>query len=170
MYFWGMTGVGKSSLGKKMAKSLGWEFLDLDRAISKAEGLSVSSIFQERGEGYFRDIERKVLHSFHDKQKVIIATGGGTPCFHNNDNWMLEHGLCIWLDAPIGMIANRITNAKSKRPLLEGLEEGALLRKLDQMMDLRGKNYQKAHMIVSVNNVTDTQLASMLQSIIQETP
>lgn len=165
-----MMGVGKSSLSKKMANRLEWEHIDLDEAIVKTTGKSVPALFAEHGESYFREVERKALLTTKDYEKLIVSAGGGTPCHADNAEWMLHYGLCVWLDAPIGMIAHRLEHAKTERPKLKGLKGDALLKRLEEMMEERAPYYRKAHMIVSVNNIKDDQLASMLRSIIQETP
>ncbi|MCC6726394.1 MAG: shikimate kinase, partial [Saprospiraceae bacterium] len=77
----GFMGVGKSFLGKALAERLGLPFVDLDEIIEEQEGMSISSIFSSKGEAYFRVVEASCLRNLASKDNLVIATGGGAPCF-----------------------------------------------------------------------------------------
>ena len=93
----GFMGCGKTTLGKKLAKHLNFNFIDLDRFIENKTVKSINVIFDEKGEQYFRDLEKESLNEIYKMDNLVIATGGGTPCFSDNMQTMLEKGICIYL-------------------------------------------------------------------------
>ena len=96
----GMPSSGKSTLGKQIAKALSYEFIDLDQKIEFSEGKKIADIFSLHGEEYFRKIEAEQLRKIPVNSRIIIATGGGTPCFHDGINYIKENGWSIFLDVP----------------------------------------------------------------------
>ena len=84
IYLIGLMGSGKSTLGPQLARNLQYEFIDMDSYIEEKEQLSIPQIFQKQGEDFFRKVEAEALNDLSSKQKVVISTGGGTPCFHDN--------------------------------------------------------------------------------------
>lgn len=131
----GFMGAGKSSLGKYAAKRQGMEFIDLDHWIEANEGVSIAEIFSEQGEEAFRKLERSALEKVctaEREQDLLLSCGGGTPCFYDNVEYMNQQGTTIYLKLSPGMLANRLKNAKSMRPLLEGVTdlEGFIREKL----------------------------------------
>ncbi len=110
--------VGKTTYGKKIAAALGCTFLDLDEMIAADEQLSVSEIFKQKGEAYFRQVEAKALHKTNDLKNVVISCGGGTPCFLNNMEWMNNHGVVVHFTMPFGMLVSRLVQHKESRPLI----------------------------------------------------
>lgn len=113
----GFMGVGKTYLGRALAKSLGFDFVDLDELIENRTGMSVPAIFQQFGEAVFRQIEAESLRSLSNLPSVV-ATGGGTPCFHGNMTWMNENGITIYFHATPTLLAERLRHEKLARPLL----------------------------------------------------
>jgi len=114
----GMMGVGKTSIGKRLAAYLDMPFVDADEEIETAAGLSITEIFTKFGESYFRDGERRVIARLIDGTPKVIATGGGA--FVNADTraLILERAISIWLDADVKVLANRV-GRRSHRPLLK---------------------------------------------------
>jgi shikimate kinase len=88
IYLLGMMGVGKSTLGKQLARQLHYSFIDLDKAIEQAEGKSIPDLFEQKGESYFRLVEQRQLKETARKNHIVIAVGGGTPCYYENMEWM----------------------------------------------------------------------------------
>jgi shikimate kinase len=136
----GMPGSGKSTTGKYLSEELGYEFIDLDDRIVESEGTSIKSIFNSKGEDYFRDVEARELRKL-DETKVVIATGGGTPCFHNGMTWMNENGFTLFLHTPKSELIKRTARA-AHRPLI-----GAEVEKsINDLLGKRLKTYKKARM------------------------
>ena len=113
----GYMGCGKSTIGKKASNKLGVPFLDLDELISLKTGMEVHEIFTRKGEDFFRQTESSILHNYPFKSNTIVATGGGTPCFCNNHQFMRSVGVTIYLKVSLGEIINRL-QLDNKRPLL----------------------------------------------------
>ena len=113
----GMMGVGKSTIGRKLAQLLGLPFRDADDEIEEAAQLSIAEIFERFGEGHFRDGERRVIARLLDSGPGVIATGGGA--FVQPDTRALIHGkgIAIWLDSDVATLVDRVTR-KDTRPLL----------------------------------------------------
>jgi shikimate kinase len=117
-----MPGSGKSSLGKKLAHRLGWNFTDLDEKITELGGRSPAQWLEQSGENAFRKEEARVLRLLNLEYDQIIACGGGTPCFEQNLEWMQENGMCIFIDMPLTSLAQRLSQSRGidRRPLLQG--------------------------------------------------
>src|SRR5688500_8759491 len=97
IYLTGFMGSGKSTVGRLLAQTLQFPFMDLDQELERSESNTVAEIFEKRGEPYFREAERRLLKSIHS-DPAVIATGGG--CFLHNQKWMLRNGTVIFLDVP----------------------------------------------------------------------
>jgi shikimate kinase len=128
----GMMGVGKTSIGKRLADRLGTPFVDADEEIEKAAGLSITEIFAKFGEDYFRDGERRVIARLIEGEPKVIATGGGA--FVNDDTraLILERATSIWLNADVQVLADRVSR-RSHRPLLKGKDPVAVLTELGKV-------------------------------------
>ena len=117
LFLIGYMASGKTTLGRVLAKKLGWQFYDLDFYIEQRFRRSVAEIFAERGEEGFRLLESTMLREVGEMEQTVVACGGGTPCSGDNMDYMLEHGVTVWLDAPIEVMARRILEAGAKRPV-----------------------------------------------------
>lgn len=146
VYLIGMMGVGKSTLGKQLANALGYSFLDLDKQIVFLEGRSIQHIFEQEGEDYFREAEQHMLHQTVNSNQTVIATGGGTPCFFDNMEWINKQGTSLYLEANTAFIVSRIRHNKDKRPLLKGKEEGELETFITHILAEREPFYSRAHL------------------------
>ncbi|WP_445635486.1 Shikimate kinase [Nostoc sp. DSM 114161] len=128
LYLIGMMGVGKTTVGRLLAKQLGYGFVDTDDVIAQAAGKSINQIFGEQGEAVFRQLESDVLSQVCAFTKLTIATGGGIVL--RRENWSyLHHGLIVWLDAPAELIYSRLAE-DTTRPLLQDADPQEKLRSL----------------------------------------
>ncbi|MFN6561605.1 MAG: shikimate kinase [Nostoc sp. ChiSLP01] len=128
LYLIGMMGVGKTTVGRLLAKQLGYGFVDTDDVIAQAAGKSINQIFGEEGEAVFRQLESDVLSQVCAFTKLTIATGGGIVL--RRENWSyLHHGLIVWLDAPVELIYSRLAE-DTTRPLLQDVDPQEKLRSL----------------------------------------
>jgi len=101
------------------------------------EEKTITELFAEDGEDYFRKTEAKILRWFGEKKSFVLATGGGTPCFMDNIKWMNEHGITIFLDEPVDILAARLEKEKSHRPLISQLSEKELNKFLENKIEER---------------------------------
>src|SRR5690349_18024016 len=119
----GIMGSGKTYWAQRLAEQLNTDWIDLDQQIEKVTDMPVRDIFATQGEEYFRLKERDTLRQFAGNENIIISTGGGTPCFHNNIEWMNENGITIWLNVDSAILAERLIRKKYKRPLISHLND-----------------------------------------------
>lgn len=125
----GLMGVGKTTVGRRLAARLGLDFVDADSEIETAAGLSVAEIFERFGEVHFRDGERRVIARLIDGVPKIIATGGGAFMHPDTRKLILERATAVWLDADIDTLATRVAR-RDTRPLLKGKDPRVVLRDL----------------------------------------
>ena len=125
----GLMGVGKSTIGKRLAVRLSLPFIDADTEIERAADMPIPEIFAKFGEAHFRDGERRVIARLIDGTPKVIATGGGAFMYEETRILMLSKSLTIWLDADIAVLADRVSR-KDNRPLLKGKDARAVLSEL----------------------------------------
>lgn len=145
-----MPGVGKSTLGKKLAKEFNFRFIDLDELIEDETQISIAQIFLEGGENYFREQETKILQNRLPKEKIIVACGGGTPAFYDNLEWMKKNGLVVYIKADPKFIFSRIEAADTTRPLFAGLTSEEKRIKVEILLNQRSKYFEQAHACVKL--------------------
>lgn len=141
LFLIGMMGTGKSYWAKKLSKKWKVGGYDLDFLVESHEEKSIAEIFAEDGEDYFRKTESRVLRWFGEKKTFVLATGGGTPCFLDNMNWMNKNGVTIWIDEPVTVLAERLKPGRDHRPLIKDLSDEALLQFLDNKLAERSSFY-----------------------------
>ena len=126
----GFMGCGKSSVGKKLAGALGYEFSDTDAMIEEAYGKTISAMFAEEGEEYFRNAETELLRKLStEAEGLVLATGGGMPMREENAALLREIGTVVFLEAKIETILERLQN-DTGRPLADGEDREKRLRPL----------------------------------------
>jgi shikimate kinase len=130
----GMMGVGKTTVGRRLAQRLALPFVDADAEIETAAGMSVADIFARFGEPHFRDGERRVIARLIDGTPKVIATGGGAFIQPETRALILDQALAIWLEADIDVLAERV-GRRDSRPLLRGRNPREVLTELAQLRD-----------------------------------
>ncbi len=140
----GYMGSGKTTLGRAISRILGLEFIDLDYYIESRYHKSVRAIFAEYGEARFREIEQNMLHEVADIENIVIATGGGTPCFYDNMDYMNKRGACIYLQATVDELCRRLNNNKENRPLLRDKNKTEMREFIEKNIVLRELYYSRA--------------------------
>ena len=123
-------GVGKSTIGKRLAARLGLPFVDADQEIVEAADLSIAEIFERFGEAHFRDGERRVISRLLDGTPKVIATGGGAFIQDDTRRLILDKAITVWLDADIDVLVERVQRRGGIRPLLKGRDEQKVLTEL----------------------------------------
>ena len=140
----GYMGAGKTTLGRALAEETGLQFIDLDCHIEKRYCKTISQIFAEKGEEEFRNIEKRMLHETGEFENVIISTGGGTPCFFDNIQYMNTQGTTVFLDVPLERLFIRLSIARSKRPLIKEKSDDELRAFIAEQLEKRAPYYKKA--------------------------
>jgi len=158
----GMMGSGKTFWTKKIAKWIKSAGYDLDDLIEITEEKTISEIFEEDGEDYFRKLEAKILRWFTEKKKYVLAAGGGTPCYHENMNWMKKEGMVIWLDESLEILVQRLAAEKAHRPLIAHLSNEEIALFLQQKLVERHAYYQQANYRLTSDQITESGLKKLI--------
>lgn len=143
--------VGKTTVGKALAKELGQTFYDLDWYIEERFHTKVSKVFAEEGEERFRDLERRMLHEVAEFENVVVACGGGTPCFYDNMDYMNRTGQTFYLKASPETIMQHLSISRGERPLLKGKTPAQLRTYIIEQLAQREPFYNKAQHTIDVN-------------------
>lgn len=147
----GYMGVGKSTIGKELAKRLNLSLVDLDHFIEARYLKSIRKIFEEHGEENFRKIENKLLHEVATFENVIISTGGGTPCFFDNIAYMNGKGTTVYLSSSPESLANKLERFVHSRPVLAGRTGNELLAFIQENLEVRKPFYTQAQITFDVD-------------------
>lgn len=166
----GYMGSGKTTVGENLSKEVLMPFYDLDNAIEHNMGMSIPEIFETKGEIFFRNKEKEVLFDLlQSKQPMIIATGGGTPCYGTiMDDLKLDKDIVvIYLQVPLDELTDRLWNEKSYRPLISHLETKEILNDfIRKHIFERSYYYSKAHHTISVSKKTPQEIVSFIRSLL----
>jgi len=176
IFLCGFMTSGKSTIGPILANVLGWKFYDLDKVIEAKEGKPVVQIFEDRGEEYFRELERKTLKEIALEDNVVIALGGGTIANEENLTFVKSIGTLVYLKTSREMIYKRIRN-KIDRPafrdfVLEGKSEEEFSAKIEEMLSKREPFYLTADLVIDTDKsrvgITVDVLAKKIRGMIDE--
>ena len=151
----GYMGAGKTTIGKTLAKQLGVPFYDLDWYIETRMRKKVKQMFDERGEEGFRIIEKNMLHEAAEFENVVIACGGGTPCFFDNMEYMVGQGDVVYLRGTPEVLFRHLKMGKGVRPLLLGKNDEELLEYIRENVRKREEFYTKANHIIDIPCMED---------------
>jgi shikimate kinase len=152
----GFMGCGKTTLGKKLAKDLNMNFVDMDEEIELQERKSISAIFEEKGEEGFRILETNYLKELEGKKGLIVSTGGGAPCFNNNMKLINSIGKSVYIKLTPEELVKRLLNEQQKRPLVANLNKEELLSFIEQKLDVRKMSYELADHVYYPNEKPST--------------
>jgi len=153
----GMMGVGKSSIGRRLAARLGVPFVDADAEIEKAAGMSIADIFARHGEADFRSGEARVIARLLDGGPQVLATGGGAVMNADTRAAIKAKGVSIWLSAELDVLMRRINKRKNDRPMLQTADPAATLRRL---LVAREPAYAQADLTVQSREVPHDAIVS----------
>ncbi|MGC9046276.1 MAG: shikimate kinase [Thermodesulfovibrio sp.] len=154
----GFMGTGKSSVGKILSKKLGFKFIDVDKVIEKTTGMKISEIFSRFGEPCFRDIESEVINLITQKNRQVIATGGGVVLREENMKKLKENGVIFCLKASENVIFERVKHCKD-RPLLQ-VENPE--KRIKELLEKRKHLYEKADFCIDTEGLTPEQVTEKI--------
>ncbi|RAV04560.1 shikimate kinase [Paenibacillus sp. YN15] len=157
----GFMGTGKTTVGRILAERLGWTFTDTDAYIEEQAGMTISRMFQEHGEAYFRERETESLRELLQRQGQVVSTGGGAVLREENRRLMLENGLVVAMLAEEAVIVQRV-KGDAARPLLQGdLEE-----RVRTLVEARRHAYDFAHAQLHTDNLSPLEAARRIQEML----
>lgn len=163
----GFMGVGKTTIGKKVAAALHIPFLDLDSYIAQQNNMSVADIFHHFGEDYFRMCESKCLQEIISaNENVLLACGGGTPAYQNNMQLMNENGTTIYMCAGFDFLMSRIKQSTTIRPMVKKHEEKGSENGLLKLFEQRKSVYERALRVVDVEKLPSNEVVERILKIL----
>ena len=152
IYLVGYMSAGKSTTAKRLANRLGLEAYDTDRMFEERYRISVNDFFQKYDEPLYRKLETQILHDTLAFDNAVIATGGGTPCFNDNMQWMLDHGLTVYLRLDEAGIMKRMAASRNIRPAIASLSQDERARFVHEQLQKREPYYNSAHLVFDAAN------------------
>jgi len=159
----GFMGCGKTTLGRKLANRLGYDFMDLDHILEAQEGITIAEYFAKHGEDSFRKLESAVLKETIYPGHAVVSTGGGLPCFFDNMDWMNAHGKTIYIKLSPKTLATRLENEKEERPLLRQHHGEALVAFIADKLIEREPFYSRAIIIADGLSLTAEKVEGLLK-------
>jgi shikimate kinase len=168
IYLVGFMGCGKTTNGKRLASRLGFSFLDTDELVSSIHNCSIKDFFDLYSEEIFRQEETNILYQTKTMDNLVVAVGGGTPCFHNNMEWMLSNGMVVYIEMPPLALYNRLLNSKTQRPLLSSLSSNNWKEGIAELFAPREAIYKQAHIAVNGIHLNMDDLIYKLKESISE--
>lgn len=158
----GFMATGKTIIGKALARELKMDFIDTDSLIEMNEGKSISKIFEEEGETYFRDLEKKVIRKVSRKNNAVISTGGGAVLIKENMERLRQKGIIICLKTRPEIILERVKQQKGTRPLLKKPEP---LKEIKTILKIRGPYYKQADFTM---DTSDFEVGRIIEKILKK--
>jgi shikimate kinase len=164
IYLVGFMGCGKSTVGKRLAAYCGFLFVDTDGLFEEKHRCSIAVFLHSHTEELFRKEETALLHQTQQMEDVVVAVGGGMPCFHGNMQWMLSRGIVVYLNMSPDALYNRLLFSKKERPLLPDSEEERRTT-IQNLLSEREPVYRQAHTTVEGINLKVADLRRTLYEL-----
>ena len=144
----GFMGSGKTTIGRKLSHRLGFTFIDQDDLIEEMAVMTIPEIFSKEGEEGFRNREHQAIKELLTHNNVVVATGGGAPCFFNNMDLYNENGITIYLKMAPEILTSRLKYSATERPLIKNKTTDELLNFVETSLKKREKFYQQATFVI----------------------
>lgn len=164
IYLVGFMGSGKSTLGRAVAQHFQVPFFGTDEEIEAKEQMSVYDIFIDKGEYYFRELENEILKASATQPLSIVATGGGLPCHDDNMEWILQHGISIYLEWPIAKIITQLRNEVTTRPILAGFAPEHRERNIEALFNQRLPFYERAALTIEMTGDIEKDTSALIKA------
>jgi shikimate kinase len=156
-------GCGKTTLGRRLSEHLNLQFVDMDHYIEERNLKTIPQIFEQEGESEFRNKERKALEELSEFTDIVIATGGGAPCFFDNIDLMNHSGKTIYLNIDPAILADRLLKSKTERPLIKGKSREELVAFIDETLKKRNEFYKQAKFQITEPDIDLGELESLIK-------
>lgn len=166
IYLIGYMGSGKSTVSKRLARMFHLRSYDLDELFEQRYKVSIPNFFEKYDESLFRRLESQLLKETAILENAVIATGGGTPCFYDNMDWMNHLGITIFLEMSLPGILYRVRNSKKKRPLLADKNEDEIARFVQEHLRHRNIYYSQAQLIIPAESIDYSAMADSVSALL----
>jgi shikimate kinase len=160
-------GCGKTTAGKKLASILNWDFIDCDKVIEQKAGKRISDIFFDDGESHFRELESETLKELGNHEGSVISTGGGSPCFGDNMEFMIQSGLTVYMKLTPSQLKSRLADSKTDRPLIKNIDDHDLVDFISVKLAEREKYYNMADITVDCFNLDIHSLHNIIRPLLK---
>ena len=167
IYLVGYMYSGKTTVGRQLARRLGYRFVDLDQALESRYHTTVPLLFQRYGETAFRQLEQQELHGTAELDSTVVSTGGGCPCHADNMQWINAHGISVYLDVSLERLVGRAEKSRKQRPVLSGKSPEELREAIATQLSQRLPLYQQAQIHFPADDPDIDHLAEMLARYVQ---
>ena len=162
-------GSGKTLVSKELSILNNFKIFDLDTEISKQNNRSITEIFKEKGEIFFRKTEKEVLEKILSSEKnIILSLGGGTPCYYNNIDSINEKTISVFLKTNVKTLAQRLSSEKDKRPLIQNISNEDLPEFIAKHLFERNPFYNQAKITINTDNLSAREIAEEILSQIKQ--
>ena len=162
----GMSGAGKTTIGKQLAFRLDRLFIDTDHHIENQYNKSISEIFQSEGEAEFRRHESQLMDELENAEPSVISVGGGLPCHHQNMTQLLSMGIVIYLKVSVEELCQRLNQDQNNRPLYSGVSEKKLVSHTNDLLKKRQSTYLKSDIVIDSSFSVEEVLDELLRTIV----
>jgi shikimate kinase len=167
----GYMGSGKTLVSKELSNLNNFKIFDLDTEISKQNNRSITEIFKEKGEIFFRKTEKEVLEKILSTEKnIILSLGGGTPCYYNNIDSINEKTISVFLKTNVKTLAQRLSSEKDKRPLIQNISNEDLPEFIVKHLFERNPFYNQAKITINTDNLSAREIAEEILTQIKLIP
>lgn len=164
-------GSGKNLISKELSVLNNFKIFDLDTEISKQNNRSITEIFKEKGEIFFRKTEKEVLEKILSSEKnIILSLGGGTPCYYNNIDSINEKTISVFLKTNVKTLAQRLSSEKDKRPLIQNISNEDLPEFIAKHLFERNPFYNQAKITINTDNLSAREIAEEILTQIKLIP
>lgn len=165
----GYMGSGKTLVSKELNILNNFKIFDLDTEISKQNNRSITEIFKEKGEIFFRKTEKEVLEKILSSEKnIILSLGGGTPCYYNNIDSINEKTISVFLKTNVKTLAQRLSSEKDKRPLIQNISNEDLPEFIAKHLFERNPFYNQAKITINTDNLSAIEIAEEILTQIKQ--
>lgn len=164
----GFMGSGKSTIGKQLAQQLNFNFIDLDELFVLKTRSSIPDFFEIHGEEAFRQYEYNLLREIDFSNNIIISTGGGTPCYKDNMEFIRKIGTSIYLKLEPELLCKRLIKSHTIRPMVTGKSESELKDWVENLLNSRKAVYEKAHVIIDARNISIVLILKVLNPYLEK--
>jgi shikimate kinase len=168
IYIIGFMASGKTLYGKKLAKYLSYNYIDLDQLIEEEQKKSIPELFDEFGESHFRQLEKDALEKSFLSENTVYSLGGGTPCFFDTMQKINEQGISIYFKAKAGVLANRLTISAGTRPLVLNKSAEEIKQFVEDLLPKREIYYQQAKIVCDATNINISLIAKAIETYSKE--